>query len=180
MKSQRSEKPNYYLDTNAWINLRCHQTAIDRLTTSHSRGDLNINLMQQNLDELLDEAKVSRDNLQANRKLLSPFLSEKSADKIFILGSSKLDLAQLSDEPEVESFRRHLGTKSTSPRNVRDGIHLVNAIRTKSTFVTCDGQLIQSSKREQITSICLAQFARSEALGQEVRCTGCSVRETTL
>jgi hypothetical protein len=164
----------YYLDSNAWVNFGRYEIAYRTLANSHLSGELRVLVLQQNIDELLDELKVSPINLETNKKLLLPFLAGEIEDSIFILGTSNLDSALFASEEATSIFDEHLMGKKASLQGIRDGIHLSNSLETGSVLVSCDRQVRGTAYLRHIPILCVSEFSRIAKLGEVVMCAGCN------
>ena len=165
-KSQSSCSLTYYLDSNAWIALGKTLFAYEALVIAHLEGRLRVRLMRQNVNELLDETRVSSENLIANRRILFPFLSQVELDRIFILDLSRLDSALISSDLASDTYVTHMTAKQESIPNRRDAIHIVNAMESGAVLVTCDSQVWKTALRVDVSIRCVAQFI-NELTGQE-------------
>lgn len=163
----------YYLDSNAWINLWRNSSAYENLVKSYVSGKLEVLVLPQNVDELLDDARVSPNNIETNKKLLSPFMKKVDEDQVFLLGVSHLNSALLTSEPGSRVYAEHARAKGPSLQGVRDGIHLLNASGTGAILVSCDKQVHGTAKRHHVLCLCLAEFAKIANLGGALKCNSC-------
>ena len=158
-----------------WVTLGQNQSALEKLASLHSREEVTVILSAQNEAELLDESNSPFD-LETNRKTLIHFKSTPIADKIFVLGSSRLGLAELGDESAESTYRKHQLNKKSSLNHWRDGIHLANAQNSGCVIVTCDRQIISSARESDVERLCLNDFGAKLGLDLIFSCTGCPAK----
>ena len=163
----------YYLDSNAWIFFGRNALAHKNLVRSHLTGSLKVVVSQQNIYELLDETRVSREHREANKRILTPFMGAVIEDSVFILGASKINSAQITNDVGSKVFEDHINPKKLSIRGIRDGIHLSNAGGADAFLVSCDRQVQKSAVDHQIPILCVKEFAARAALGVDLRCSSC-------
>jgi hypothetical protein len=150
----------FCLDSNAWIALAEYRIVYNELLSLCLESKVRVRLTQQNLDELLDGNRVSPDNLINNIRILVPFANQVERDRIFAVDFSRLDSALLSTHDEANVYDRHLLGKKASKRNIRDAIHLVNALEMDAVLVSCDGQIGTTASKEDLKVICISAFIK--------------------
>lgn len=160
----------YYLDSNAWIALGSCPGLHQELVSSHRRGEIQVRVRQQNVDELLNVHTVSEENRQINMALLLPFIDSLQEDRLIILEKSLIDSATFSTESDAKVFNRHLRNKEPTNSNIRDGIHLVNALEKDVSLVSCDGQLGKTACDMAITLVCFSVFSAIVSQERRVEC----------
>lgn len=158
-----------------WIALKAKPNAWAKLLDLRHGGSIVLCLTSQNVAEMLDPKRVSRQDLAENTKFLEPIEMSEEPDALFILGLSRLSQAELSTSDSARVFEDHVAGKLKSTNHARDGIHLVNSMIADSTLVTCDSQLRKSAVRESLIVQCISLFFRELALGQIDECRSCRV-----
>jgi len=172
MESANRAPRSYYLESNAWINLGNDSMLYKSLMERHSRGQISIVTAMQVVDELVTKPELTQIQAGTNRMLLEPFLDDMVDDRLFILDVSLLDGAGLGSRSANDLYAAHVNKKQ-GKNDFRDGIHLVNAVTSGATLVTCDIKLRLSAQRIGVQFLCLADFAAECNLGAPYNCPGC-------
>ena len=163
-----------HLDANAWINLFADSELYSQFLNRYLAGQMNLGLTQQIVDELTTAAEVdNREIARYNLEHLEPFMKEIEQDGIFIIGFSRLDKAKFATEPLDSLYSTHLERKDLNENNVRDGIHLVNALQEAANLITCDRAVIKTSKNKGISTTCFGTFIRVQNLKDLPDCSSC-------
>lgn len=163
-----------HLDANAWIKLFDDRELYALFLKRYLAGQMNLGLTQQIVDELTTAAEEKNPEIARNNlRQLEPFMKEVEPDGIFIIGYSRLDKAKFATEKLDSLYSVHLEHKSLNKNNVRDGIHLVNALQETANLITCDRSVIKTSQNEGISTSCFGTFIRGQNLKDLPDCSSC-------
>lgn len=163
-----------HLDANAWIKLFADPELYSLFLNRYLASQMNLGLTQQIVDELTTAAEESNPDIaRYNFEHLEPFMKEIEQDGIFIIGFSRLDKAKFATEQLETLYSVHLEGKDLNKNNVRDGIHLVNALQEDANLITYDKAIIKTSKNEGISTTCFGTFIRVQNLKDLPDCLSC-------
>jgi len=163
-----------HLDANAWIKLFDDRELYSLFLDRYLAGQMNLGLTQQLVDELTIAAEEKNPEIaRNNHRHLEPFLKEIEPEGIFIIGNSRLDKAKFAKEKLDCMYSVHLEHKDLNENNVRDGIHLVNALNDTANLITCDRAVIKTAKNAGISTTCFGTFIRVQNLKDLPYCSSC-------
>jgi hypothetical protein len=162
-----------YLDNTAWLSLVSQGSAIDLLRESQERGSIEVTLSVENLRELIIKESVGEDRRARNLFAVAPFLKNFQADRILVIGHSRLGFAHLPESEVSAVFGSHLNGKSKPEKATADGIHIANAVAYGAEFVSCDHQVRMTAVGQVRKLHCLRQLI-GEIGGSVDGLEGCS------
>jgi hypothetical protein len=166
----------YQLDANAWIHIINDQAMYENLLESFQSKNIEIVVTHQIVDELSDRSRILDVSIiSRNLASIEPFMQNVEVDSIFVLGFSRLDTAKFATQDSSSLFEEHLASKENRMKHIKDAIHLVNAMDSAATLVSCDSRVRSTAKYRGLNVTCFVNFVRSHGLANPSACSGCPV-----
>jgi hypothetical protein len=165
-----------YLDNTAWLSLVKQGATLDLLRESQDRGSIDVTLSVENLRELIIKESVGEDRRARNLFALAPFLRNFQADRLLVIGHSRLGFAQLPEPGVSNVFDSHLNGKSKPEKAISDGIHIANALALEAELVSCDHQVRMTALKHVKNLRCLREVI-DELGGSTLGLDACSCPE---
>jgi hypothetical protein len=147
-----------YLDNTAWLSLVSQGLALDLLREGQERGSIEITLSVENLRELIIKESVGEDRRARNLFAIAPFLKNFEADRLLVIGHSRLGFAHLPESKVSDVYDSHLNGKSKPEKAIADGIHIANAVALDAELVSCDHQVRMTALKSVRNLRCLRQM----------------------